>query len=381
MREVAIVGSAVMPNALYVQPEDDLLMRCVVEAAKDGSVKRDEIGALISMTPRAHTTQQYQTQHIASRLGLKVQMLCEFELSALGMCNALMHAHNLILQRDIPAVAIMGCSRESTVPTSEFFGSRTSRTSDASFVGPFGMTPMSWNALGAREMIAAGEATEEMFADVAVRLRRQAVDNPYAYFRKAVSREEVLASRMVSSPTRLFMVCPRTDGAGCIIVARKDIVDRARNRAIMHLAQGMAHDGDNIIPERANRSMWAIPAAKTAVEDAFNRSGLSHSDVDVLEPWIPFAPLEVMVMRSMGFPADYGRTHCVSPSGGPIARGYPLLATGFYNWHELIQQLRGEAGARQRHNVKIGMSVSETGNYNECVVDLFSRYDGKSSGN
>jgi acetyl-CoA acetyltransferase len=86
-------------------------------------------------------------------------------------------------------------------------------------------------------------------------------------------------------------------------------------------------------------------------------------------------------MRSMGFQADYGRTHCVSPSGGPIARGYPLLATGFYNWHELIQQLRGEAGARQRHNVKIGMSVSETGNYNECVVDLFSRYDGKSSGN
>ncbi|WP_161567769.1 thiolase family protein [Pigmentiphaga sp. H8] len=379
MRDVAIVGSAVMPNAIYAQPDDDLLMRCVVNAARDAGVKKEEIRALISMTPRSHTTQQYQTQHVSSRLGLKVDMLCEFELSALGMCNALAHAANLIRTRDIPAVAIMGCSRESTVPTSEFFGSRTSRTSDASFIGPFGMTPMSWNALGAREMMADGEATEENFADVSVRLRRQAIDNPYAYFRKAVTREEVLASRMVSSPTRLLMVCPRTDGAGCVIVAREDIAKRAPDKAIVHVAQGMAHDGDNIIPERAGRSMWHIPAAGRAVVDAFERSGLEHGDIDVVEPWIPFAPLEVMVMRSMGFPGDYGTSMCVSPSGGPIARGYPLLATGFYNWHELVQQLRGTAGRRQKPDARFGMAVSETGNYNECVVDIFARFDGSTA--
>jgi len=376
MTETAIVGSAVVPNGIYAQPDDDLLVRCVVDAARDGAVRKEEIGALISMTPRAHTYQQYQTQHVSSRLGLKVQTLCEFELSALGMCNALSHAAHLIDDRNIPAVAIMGCSRESTVPTSEFFGNRTARTSDASFIGPFGMTPMSWNALGARQMMADGEATEADFADVSVRLRRQAIDNPFAYFRKAVTREEVLASRMVSSPTRLLMVCPRTDGAGCIIVARGDIAARQPAKAIVHKAQGMAHDGDNIIPERAGRSMWAIPAATTAIHDAFERSGLGHSDIDVIEPWIPFAPLEVMVMRAMGFPRNYGETYCVSPSGGPIARGYPLLATGFYNWHEIVQQLRGHAGPRQKDGARFAMAVSETGNYNECVVDIFARYDG-----
>ncbi|MGE4339625.1 MAG: thiolase family protein [Pigmentiphaga sp.] len=376
MPDIAIVGSAVVPNAIYAQPDDDLLLRCVVDAARDGGVRQEEIGALISMTPRAHTYQQYQTQHVSSRLGLRVQTLCEFELSALGMCNALMHAHTLIRERSIPAVAIMGCSRESTVPTAEFFGNRTARTSDASFIGPFGMTPMSWNALGARQMMADGEATEADFADVSVRLRRQAMDNPFAYFRKRVTRDEVLASRMVSSPTRLLMVCPRTDGAGCLIMARRDIAERQPGKAIVHKVQGMAHDGDNIIPERAGRSMWAIPAARAAIQDAFQRSGLQHDDVDVIEPWIPFAPLEVMVMRAMGFPRDYGRTHCVSPSGGPIARGYPLLATGFYNWHEIVQQLRGHAGPRQKDGARFAMAVSETGNYNECVVDIFARYDG-----
>jgi acetyl-CoA acetyltransferase len=141
----------------------------------------------------------------------------------------------------------------------------------------------------------------------------------------------------------------------------------------------MAHDGDNIIPERAGRSMWSIPAAGAAIRDAFERTGLAHEDIDVIEPWIPFAPLEVMVMRSLGFPRDYGRTHCVSPSGGPIARGYPLLATGFYNWHEIVQQLRGHAGPRQKNDARFAMGVSETGNYNECVVDIFERFDGGSA--
>src|SRR4051794_14336602 len=101
MAEVAIVGSAVLPNGIYVQPEDDLLMRCIVDAARDGDVRKEEIGALISMTPRPHTAQHYQTQHLASRLGLHVQTLCEFELSALGMCNALVHAAHLIRDRDL----------------------------------------------------------------------------------------------------------------------------------------------------------------------------------------------------------------------------------------------------------------------------------------
>jgi acetyl-CoA acetyltransferase len=306
-------------------------------------------------------------------------VVCEFELASVGLPHALLHAETLIQQHNIPAVAIWAASRESTVPTSEFFGSRTSRTSDASFVGPFGMTPMSWNALGARQMMEAGEATEADFANVSVRLRRQAVDNPFAYFRKAVTADEVLASRMVSSPLRLFMVCPRTDGAGCIIVAREDIARRNPRRAIVHHPFGIAHDGDNVISERANVSMWQFPSVTRAVESAFNKSGLQHDDIDVIEPWIPFAPMEMMVMRALGYPRNYGETMCVSPSGGPIGRGYPLLATGLYNWHELVQQLRGEAGPRQKDGARYAMHVMETGNYNGCVVDIFSRYD-KSAG-
>jgi acetyl-CoA acetyltransferase len=373
MKDVAIAGSAVMPNAIYAQPEEDLIMRCVVAAARDAGVQRGEIRAVIAMTPRPYTTQHYQTQHISTRLGLAIDHICELEMAAFGLPNALRMATALIRERDMPAVAIFAASRESTVPTAEFFGSRSMRTADASFVGSFGMVPMVWNALAAREMMAHGEATEQDFAGISVRLRRQAVHNPYAYFREEVSAQEVLESRMVASPLRLLMVCPRTDGAACLIVAREDVARRRPERAIVHLAAGMAHDGDSIVAERAGRSMWQLPSTGRAMADAFARTGLDHGAIDVVEPWIPFAPMEMMVMRGLGFGPDYAKKTIVSPSGGPVARGYPLLATGFYNLHEIIMQLRGEAGERQVVRARVGMTVTETGNYNECVVDLFSR--------
>jgi len=375
MPSTAIVGSAVLPGAIYAQPEEDLIMRAVVLAVRDAGLTRHDIGAVVAMTPRPYTVQQYQTQHVSTRLGLAVETVCELDISAVGVCNALLMAQKLIETHDFKAVAIWGASRESSLPTAEWFGARTSRTSDASFTGAFGMAPMVWNALGAREMMAAGEATESDYANVAVRLRRQGTLNPFSYWRKEVTVEQVMDSRMVASPLRLLMVCPRTDGAGCIIVAREDIARRNAGRAVEHLTQVVAHSGDNILPERAGKPFWTVPATTAAMNKLLNKTGLTHEAIDVVEPWIPFAPMEIMVMRGLGFGRDYTSKVTVSPSGGLVSRGHPLLATGFYSWHEIVCQLRGEAGKRQVDRVRHAITVTETGNYDECVIDVFRRFD------
>lgn len=377
MRQGIIAGSAVLPIGTYVQPEEDLIIRCVVDAARDAGISKEELRGAIAMTPRPHSMQNYLPAHVATRLGLKLDLLAEFEVSSLGINNAMRLAANAILDRDIPAVAIFASNRESLVPTSDFFENRTSRTSDANFVGPQGMAPIVWNALGAREMIAAGEATEREFAEVSVRLRNNAVRNPLAHFRKPVTVDEVLGSRMVAAPLRLLMVCPRTDGAGAFIMVREDIARRNPRRAVSHTGQGWGHDGDNVIAERAGRPMYTLPATGVAAAAAFKQTGLSLSDIDVVEPWVPFSPMEPMVMRGVGFPRNYPEVTCVSPSGGLIARGHPTLATGFYSLHEIVQQIRGEAGARQCKRVRAAMTVSETGNFNAAVVDIFQPYSGR----
>jgi acetyl-CoA acetyltransferase len=377
--DVAIAGSAVVPIGLYAQPEEDLIMRCVVAAAADAGVSRSDIRGIIAMATRPQSVQQYQAAHIASRLRLDIEFLAELEVSALGLCSALRLAESVIRDRDIPAVVIVGASRESLVPTVDFLEHRTSRTTDASFVGPFGMAPIAWCALGARQLLASGEATEEDFAAVSVRLRRNASMNPVAYFRAPITAEDVMASRMVAAPLRLLMICPRADGAGAIMVVRPDVAALRPTRAAVHLAQGLAHDGDNVISEQAGRSFCELPSTRVAAEDAFNRAGIDYSDVDVVEPWVPFTPMEIMVMRGLGFPRDYWTTTEVSPSGGLVSRGHPLLATGFYNVHEVIQQLRGEAGPRQVDAARVGLTVSESGNFNGCAVDVFGRLDGRTA--
>jgi acetyl-CoA acetyltransferase len=53
-----------------------------------------------------------------------------------------------------------------------------------------------------------------------------------------------------------------------------------------------------------------------------------------------------------------GRTP-VNPSGGLLARGHPVGATGIAQLYELVQQLRGEAGARQVEGARV--AIAENG--------------------
>jgi acetyl-CoA C-acetyltransferase len=374
--DVAICGSAVLPNGIYFQPEEDLAMRAIVAAAKDAGIRREDIRGLIGLTPRPSATQHYMSSHLASRLRLEIEYIAEIEVAPAGLCNALRLGAAAIRDLGLPAVAIYGSARESAVPTGDYFDLRTSRISDASFNGPFGMGPIAWDALAAQELLSSGEATERDFAEISVRLRNSALQNPTAFFKKPITVDEVLASRMVASPIRLLMICPRTDGAGAIILAREDIARRAPGRAIAHHAQTIAHDGDNVVSEFAGRSFAEMPATRKAASKAWEQTGLGPNDIQVVEPWVPFSPMEIMVMRALGYGRDYNRQTAVSPSGGLVSRGHPAVPTGFYSLHEIVEQLRGEAGARQVKQARFGLTASEAGNFNTCVVDIFARHDG-----
>lgn len=374
----AIVGSAVLPNRKYLQPEEDLISRALVGAVRDAGIRREDVQGVIGITPRSQVLQQYQAAHVATRLRIPLNYVAEVDPAAMGFQNALILARHAVTEGELRAVAIFGASRESVTPTADFFENRTSRTSDASFVGAFGMTPVAWNALAATEMIADGEATLRDFADVAVRLRTSACQNSVAYFQEPITQDEVLGSRMVAEPLTLLMVCPRNDGAGAIIMAGEELTRQSRDRAIRHVAQGVAHDGDNIVSEFAGRSFYKLPASRRAAHQAFNRAGIDYGDVDVAEPLAPFAPMEIMIMRGLGFSRDYSKVTSVSPSGGLVSRGHPILATNFYNVHEIVQQLRNEASSRQVEGARYGITVGESGNYNLCVVDVFTRLSNSS---
>jgi acetyl-CoA acetyltransferase len=65
----------------------------------------------------------------------------------------------------------------------------------------------------------------------------------------------------------------------------------------------------------------------------------------------------------------------INPSGGLLAKGHPIGATGIAQIYELCKQLRGEAGKRQIKGARIGLAMNRGGaiagiEANACTVHI-----------
>jgi acetyl-CoA C-acetyltransferase len=60
----------------------------------------------------------------------------------------------------------------------------------------------------------------------------------------------------------------------------------------------------------------------------------------------------------------------VNVSGGLKSKGHPVGATGVAQVVEVVHQLRGEAGARQVKNAKIGLTQNMGGSGGSAVVHI-----------
>jgi acetyl-CoA acetyltransferase len=208
-------------------------------------------------------------------------------------------------------------------------------------------------------------ATARDFAEVAVKSHRAAALNPKAQFRKEVTVEEVLASRVIADPLTLLMCSPIADGAAAVVVA-SEAWARRRGADYVHLAATAIAtgkgDGDG------------LTAATLAVRRAYEQAGVSPSDIHVAEVHDASSPAELIYYEELGLcgegegPAllrsgatDLGGRICVNPSGGLLSKGHPVGATGIGQIVELVDQLRGRCGARQRPGALVALAENGGG--------------------
>jgi acetyl-CoA acyltransferase len=185
------------------------------------------------------------------------------------------------------------------------------------------------------------------FAGVVVKNRRHAVHNPSAQFRKEMTVDEVLSSRMISEPLTLPMCSPIGDGAAALILtaAPNGAAAPIRVRASALSATGGVAPGS--VVQRASAA-------------AREQSGLSAKDVDVIEVHDATASAEIEAYEHLGLaePGEGNRLIAehktvlggalpVNTGGGLLSRGHPVGATGVLQVVELVAQLRGRAGERQ----------------------------------
>ncbi|ONH30824.1 thiolase family protein [Pseudofrankia asymbiotica] len=204
--------------------------------------------------------------------------------------------------------------------------------------------------------------SQRTLAKVAAKNYRNGVLNPNAFRRKPMSEDEILDSAMLNYPLTQYMFCSPDEGAAATIMCRADIAHRFTSRPVYLRAAEIRTRRFGAYEVHSTFAPVEEDVAPTvyAARAAFEAAGVGPEDVDVLQLQDTDAGAEIIHMAECGFCADgdqekllaEGATEIngrmpVNTDGGLIANGEPIGASGLRQVHELVRQLRGEAGDRQ----------------------------------
>lgn len=218
-------------------------------------------------------------------------------------------------------------------------------------------------AAKARKYMAQTGATMGDFARVAAKAHKFGSLNPKAQFQTPLSVDQILASRMIVDPLTLAMCSPIGDGSAVLVFASG--------------AFARKHGCDAVTAETITL-VSGQPGGRScntrACERAYAAAGVGPEDVDVVELHDAASPAELMYIEELGLckrgdgvkmiregQIDLGGRVPVNPSGGLVAKGHPVGATGCAQLVELTNQLRGRCDKRQVVGAKVALAQNGGG--------------------
>lgn len=207
------------------------------------------------------------------------------------------------------------------------------------------------------------DISSRTLALVAEKAYRNGVLNPNAWRREAMDATTIAEADMVNDPLTRYMFCSPGEGAAAIVVASEEYVERAGGRpiklaAITHRTRRFG--SFEVFSPSIQGEGEPTSVSADAARAAFEQAGITPQDVDVAQLQDTESGAEIMHMAECGFcePGEQealiaaGETGIggrlpINTDGGCIANGEPIGASGLRQVHEIVTQLRGEAGERQ----------------------------------
>lgn len=223
-------------------------------------------------------------------------------------------------------------------------------------------------AMAARWHMSKYGSTQRQLAVISAKNHFHSSLNPLAQIRKEMTVEEVLADKLIAYPLTRPMCAPLGDGASAAIVCsagylKKLIRPRPVRIRVSVLGSGM------------NREMDGEDIGLRLSRLAYEKAGIGPDEIDIAEVHDATAYGELHQSEVLGFCpegeggrfAETGATRLggrlpINTSGGLESRGHPIGASGLAQIHELVLQLRGEAGPRQAEGVRLGLTENGGGN-------------------
>ena len=228
--------------------------------------------------------------------------------------------------------------------------------------------------------------SDETFAQITVKARRHAANNPSAIFRDPVTVEQVLAAPPLFDGLTRLMACPPSCGAAAtVLCTEKYAREHGLDGSVKIVAQAMTSDTDTTFNSGNALKLLGSDLTAEAARQVYEKSGVDPDEIGVVELHDCFTCNEIATYEALGLVAEgesekfindgdnsYGGKIVVCPSGGLLSKGHPLGATGLAQCAELTWQLRGQAGKRQVEGVRTALQHNG-GLGSAVIVSLLQR--------
>ena len=384
LRPVAVIG--VGSTGFGRLPGQDVVSMAVEacrDALADGGVSNAQIQALYlgNFASERLSNQGALAPVVAGRLGVSGIPATKVEGACASAGIAFRHGFVTVAAGLYDFVLVVGTEKMTGINTGEVTAA-LSTAGDEALEMRTGLTFPGAFAMVMEEHMARYGTTREQIAMVSVKNHGNGVTNPKAQFRRSTDLEEVMTSRYVAEPIRLFDCPPISDGAAAAVLCPLEMAREVGVAPVRVLGSGHA-SGPAALSEMDE--LTSFPASVRAAKEAYAMAGLAAGEVDFAEVHDCFTIAEIVAMEDLGFfskgeggPAmEEGVTRLdgrlpVNPSGGLIAKGHPVGATGLAQVYELVQQLRGTA-SNQVGKADVGLAHNLGGSGAVATVHILGK--------
>ncbi len=225
---------------------------------------------------------------------------------------------------------------------------------------------MDYYANLARRHMAQYGTTKEQFAQIAAKNHTNGSLNPHAQYQTPRTLEDILAAPLIAEPLTRMMCSPIGDGAAAVVVTTLEKARQLTAKPVLVKA--------SVLGSSEEHGPDAPGIVEKVAQKAYTMAGIGPDELDVVEVHDATAPAELLVYEELGLCAageggklvtegatGLGGRIPVNPSGGLLAKGHPVGATGVAQIAEIFWQLRGEAQKRQVPGARIGLTENGGG--------------------
>jgi acetyl-CoA C-acetyltransferase len=243
------------------------------------------------------------------------------------------------------------------------------QSADYDFEGMVGLSISGIAAMLMQRYLHEYGVPRDAFTAFPILAHANAVNNPNAFYRRAITEAEYQKAGLVCDPLNLFDAAPYADGAAAVLLTRRELLPKNFSHPLIQVSASNLVTDSISLHDRPNP--LGFDAVHISAERAFQQAGINRDRVDLFEYWDAFSIYAVLCLEAAGYAepgtgwklgADgslglKGRLPAAT-MGGLKARGFPLGAAGVYQLIDAVTQLRGLAGENQVQGARVALVQS-----------------------